>query len=577
MATDGERALRAAMETYGLGSHTEGILATCLPSIRLRGPTFEQEAAKSYRMPAPLGGLDAGVVAIATSGSHHLALLADGTVMAWGDNSHGQLGDGTRADRRRPVPVAGIEGAVAIAAALGYSVALLDDSSVVGWGWNVWGQLGGGPGPDRLTPDTVDGLDLDVVAIAADRNVRAIKADGSAWAIGNGAGDGLPHAAIKVATPPPGIRPGAWLDGVAACLDGSVIAWPGFTMAERPATVPDPSGVVQLAGERAYTVALREDGSVVAWGASYSRPLGDGTSSPSTQPVPVSGLAGGVIAVAAGSNCGVALKADGSAWAWGWGYNGQLGDGTSEDRLVPVPIPHLESDVTALAIGVALKADGSVWTWGGEVERGDPGLGDQLPIGATKLGGRPDLPLGAVWPAYESRPLEFMAQVRLADVAPHDPTGLLPVDGVLSFFFQHVQDPIGATASVVAYFPEGTPLARTEYPEELADHDRHEAVAVTPEVDATLHPDPPAFLDEADREPYMQMYYDEIEPGHRMLGYLYQIQGVPEPGADVLLLQLDFGDRVAFPDGAGLLYYLITEGDLRARRFDETIADYECT
>ena len=577
MATDGERALRAAMETYGLASHADRILATCLPSIRLRGPAFEQEPGTSYRMPAPVVGLDGGVVAIATSGFHHLALLADGTVMAWGDNSHGQLGDGTRADRRRPVRVAGVEGAVAIAAASGYSVALLDDTSVVGWGWNVWGQLGGGPGPDRLTADTVPGLDRDVVAIAADRNVRAIKADGSAWAIGNGAGEGLPDAAIEVTTPPAGVRPGAWLDGLAACLDGSVVAWPGYTMAEPPAAIPDLSGVVQLAGERAYTIALMEDGSVKAWGASYSGPLGDGTTSRSAHPVPVSGLTAGVIAVAAGSNCGFALKADGSAWAWGWGYNGQLGDGSSGDQLVPVPIPHLESDVTAVAPGLALKTNGSVWAWGGEVATDDPGLDDELPIGATKLGGRPDLPLGAVWPAYESRPLQFMAQVRMADVAPHDPTSLLPVDGVLSFFFQHVQDPIGATASIVAYFPEGAPLARTEYPDELADHDRNPAVAVIPEVESTLHPDPPAFLDEAGREPYMQMYYDEIEPGHRMLGYLYQIQSVPEPGADVLLLQLDFDDRVAFPGSTGLLYYLISEEDLRARRFDEVFVDYECT
>lgn len=213
-----------------------------------------------------------------------------------------------------------------------------------------------------------------------------------------------------------------------------------------------------------------------------------------------------------GHRSGLALTRDGTAWSWGWGYDGQLGDGSDDDQLVPRPIPDLDADVVALGAGLALKADGTVWAWGGEVPA-DERRADRAPIGATKLGGRPDLPPEAMWPAHESRPLLFMAQVRLADVARLDGSGLLPETGLLSFFFLHLYDPIGATASVVAYFPEGTPLVRTEFPEELADRDRNRPVAVTPEIKPTLLPHPPDFLEEAEHDPYVQMYYDGLEPG----------------------------------------------------------------
>ena len=186
------------------------------------------------------------------------------------------------------------------------------------------------------------------------------------------------------------------------------------------------------------------------------------------------------------------------------------------------------------------------------------------------------MPPGTAWPAYASRPLPFMAQVRLSDVAPLDGGKRLPDSGLLLFFFDHVGDPIGATASVVAYLLESTPLVRTEFPDELPDAHRHPPVGVVPEADITLHPWPPGFLTEEERDLYGQVLMDELDAGHRMLGYPTLIQNTPEPGAAVLLLQLDLYDQVAFPNSTGLLYFLISERGLRRRRFDQAEADYEC-
>jgi Regulator of chromosome condensation (RCC1) repeat/Carboxypeptidase regulatory-like domain len=115
-----------------------------------------------------------------------------------------------------------------------------------------------------------------------------------------------------------------------------------------------------------FTVFLKGDGTVWAWGSNSNGQLGNGTTTDSSTPVQVSGLSG-VTAVAAGSAHAIALKGDGTVWAWGSNSNGQLGNGTTTDSSTPVQVSGL-SGVTAVAAGsaytIALKGDGTVWAWG---------------------------------------------------------------------------------------------------------------------------------------------------------------------------------------------------------------------
>jgi alpha-tubulin suppressor-like RCC1 family protein len=97
-------------------------------------------------VPTPVPGL-VNVRALAIGGSsshggHILALLSDGTVRSLGSNSHGELGDGTTTERHSPVRVLGVSGAVAISTSLDHSMALLANGSVVAWGADSFGQLG---------------------------------------------------------------------------------------------------------------------------------------------------------------------------------------------------------------------------------------------------------------------------------------------------------------------------------------------------------------------------------------------------------------------------------------------------
>lgn len=117
-----------------------------------------------------------------------------------------------------------------------------------------------------------------------------------------------------------------------------------------------------------HTLVVKADGSVWATGYNYYGQLGDGTTAQKLSPVQVSGLSN-VIAVSASSTAthSLAIKSDGSVWAFGNNTYGQLGDASQTNRSTPVQVVGL-SGVTAVAAGLchslALKGDGTLWSWG---------------------------------------------------------------------------------------------------------------------------------------------------------------------------------------------------------------------
>jgi alpha-tubulin suppressor-like RCC1 family protein len=126
----------------------------------------------------------------------------------------------------------------------------------------------------------------------------------------------------------------------------------------------------QLAGGADHSLALKADGTVWAWGWNGDGQLGDGTTEDRLVPVQVSGLTD-VISISAGWYHSLALKQDGIVWAWGYNSWGQLGNGTTTPYYMPNPAPGQMiglSGVIAIAGGgchsLLLKSDGTVWACG---------------------------------------------------------------------------------------------------------------------------------------------------------------------------------------------------------------------
>ncbi len=327
------------------------------------------------------------VKSISAGGNHSLALLGNGTVWAWGNNSYGQLGDETTAYKTRAVKVSGSGIYTDISSGCYHSIALKKDQSVWVWGSNTSYQLGEGIKSNWSKAAKVNGL-TGFSSITGGRfHNLVVKNDNTVWAWGDNQygqlGDGTNSTRdipVQV-TSLSGIKEvaGGRFHSLALKDDGTVWAWgnnqygqlgDGTTIAQNtPIQVtglPQTIKITHISAGGGHSIALTDDGHVWAWGYNGSGQLGDETKTSTPTAVQVKGL-DGVKAISAGGSHNLALKYDGTVWAWGNNAYGQLGDGTTTTRSIPVQVASLK-DVSAISTGtshsLALKTDGTVWAWG---------------------------------------------------------------------------------------------------------------------------------------------------------------------------------------------------------------------
>jgi alpha-tubulin suppressor-like RCC1 family protein len=262
------------------------------------------------------------VVAVSAGDAHALALCSDGTVASWGSNSSGQLGDNSTTNRSSPVLVdtsVVLSGrtVVAVSAGISHSVALCADGTLVSWGQNFAGQLGNGGSADSSMPVVVDAsgvlADKVVIAVSAGAGYSlALCSDGmvAAWG-GNSAGclgDGTTtNSATPVMVNMAGVLAGQTAVAVSAsdhslalCASGLVAAWGPNTYgqlgnnSQATSNVPvavDASGalngktVLAISAGIQFSLASCSDGTAVAWGLGSSGQLGNNSLTPSLVPV----------------------------------------------------------------------------------------------------------------------------------------------------------------------------------------------------------------------------------------------------------------------------------------------------
>ena len=267
-----------------------------------------------------------------------IALKSDGTVWAWGDNSYGQLGDGTNTNRNEPEQVPGLNNVIAISAGSSHSTALKNDGTVWAWGKNNSGQLGDGTWINKNEPVQVINL-TDVKEISSGCcHSMTLKNDGTVW---------------------------AWGDNYYGQLGNG-----GYIDRNQPVQASGLTDVKEISAGGFHSMALKNDGMVWAWGENYHGQLGIGNvgdNLPRITPVEVSVLTD-VTAISAGGNHSLAIKNNDTVWAWGYGQYGQLGNGTtSSDEIEPLQITGL-TDVLKIIAGwnhsLAIKSDGTVLSWG---------------------------------------------------------------------------------------------------------------------------------------------------------------------------------------------------------------------
>ena len=300
------------------------------------------------------------VTAIAGGQFHSLALTSSGQVLAWGNNGDGELGNGTTTDSSTPVAVSLPSGTTVTAIAGGsyHSLALTSSGQVLAWGSNNRGQLGNGTTTYSSIPVPVS----------------------------------LPSGTTATAIA------GGGYHSLALTSTGQVLAWGNNVQGELgngtttdsstpvPVSLPSGTTVTAIAGGFEYSLALTSTLHVLAWGLNANGELGNGTTTNSSTPVAVSQPWGTyVTAIAGGLFHSLALTSTGQVLDWGYNGEGELGNGTTTNSSTPVPVS-LPSGTTVTAIAggqdhsLALTSSGQVLAWGYNAE-GELGNGTTTTTG----------------------------------------------------------------------------------------------------------------------------------------------------------------------------------------------------
>ena len=188
----------------------------------------------------------------------------------------------------------------------------------------------------------------------------------------------------------------------------------------------------------------------------------------------------------------------------------------------------------------------------------DPAVSAADPA-ASRLGGAPDLPASTAWPRNEDVPLSFIAQVNLVGISAYDAEGVLPSDGLLSFFYDAVTqgawgfDPADHGSAAVIYSPSGVVTEPRVPPADLAEDGVFQTVGLRPQAELTFAPwesfDVASLSMSRDEVfAYADLFDSEDATIHRLLGHPDPVQGDMQVECQLVTNGLHCGDSTGYQD-----------------------------
>lgn len=336
---------------------------------------------------------DSQWIIVACGSYHTIAIKNDNTLWATGYNLYGQLGINNNTNSNVLTQIDGIWNNVSCGSL--FTIAIKNDDTIWGWGQNNHGQLGNGSSDDSNTPIQINDNMWKIVSCGSCHTI-AIKNDDTMWAWGcNNRGQlGLDDTENR-SSQHQIIDEIKWKViscgyefTVAIKNDGTLWSWGynyygqlGLGSAGVNRDVPSQIGVdndwENVSSGYLFAIAIKNDGTIWAWGNNNSGQLGIDNVIPKNIPTKINNDTDWTLL-----SCGfyhvVAIKSNGTMWSWGENGNGQLGLNDNIDRYTPVQIGS-DNDWISVSCGgdhtVAIKNDNSIWAWGYN-EDGELGLGD---------------------------------------------------------------------------------------------------------------------------------------------------------------------------------------------------------
>ncbi|MCL2785890.1 MAG: hypothetical protein FWD81_01515, partial [Methanomassiliicoccaceae archaeon] len=306
----------------------------------------------TYHSPTQIG-TDNNWAWISTGGATTFAIKTNGTLWACGSSQFGRIGNGDIANNTYPslLQVGTDTNWATVAGGLYHGVATKTDGTVWGWGANLTRSIGDGTTTQRPTPVPATTVGTGFVAVFAGTDFSlGLMADGSlkGWGRNDSGQTGT------------GLAPN--------------INSPGYVF-EAPVPMWE-----SIAAGSEYTLAIKTNGTLWAWGQNTYGKLGDGTTTQRNSPVQI-GTDADWKSVDAGIDHTIAIKTDGTLWAWGRNNNGQIGQGGTGGNYYSPTQVGTDTNWASISAGdnhaLAMKTNGTLWAWG---QNNSGQLGDNTPI-----------------------------------------------------------------------------------------------------------------------------------------------------------------------------------------------------